>query len=108
MAAVQITPDANARLQFDAGTRWSLVVEQGRVVQFDLGDISEADAELRWSREDAFAIWRRDLRDDDAMRATTAVSSVSGGTYTGPPAPSDFAVRPELHDLPEIPGASLV
>jgi hypothetical protein len=108
IGAVEITADANARLQFDAGARWSLVVEHGRVAQFELGDISDADVELRWSRADAFAILRRELRDDDAMRATTAVAPTIDGTYTGPPAPADFSVRPELRDLPEIPGASLV
>jgi hypothetical protein len=108
LAPVEISPTASARVQFDAGERWALVVEQGRIAHFDRGDIDGADVEVRWSREEAFAIWRRELRDDGAMQATTVVAAVLDGTYTGPPAPGDFFARPELRDLPEIPGASLV
>jgi hypothetical protein len=108
VSAIEIAPDANARLQFDAGVRWSLVVEGGRITYFDQGDIPDAEIEVRWNRDDAFAIWRRALRDDDAMRATTVVARTIDGTYTGLPAPADFGARPELADLPEIPGASLV
>jgi hypothetical protein len=108
LGSIEISPDAATRLQFDTGERWSMIVERGRIAHFDLGDIDNPDVELRWAREDAFAIWRRDLRDDDAIRATTVVAATSTGTYTGTPAPGDFFARPELRELPDIPGASLI
>ena len=106
---VEVSPASSCRIQFGAeDERFLLVVEHGRVVGFDAGDLDAADVEVRSSLADAVKIWRRGLCDDGAMRATTVVAPVRGGTYTGPPCPADLLVRRELDVVPSIPGASLL
>jgi hypothetical protein len=107
--AVALAPELECRIQFDAeGTRFVLVVESGRIARFEAGDLDRADVEIRCSRSDSARIWRRELRDDDAMRAVTVVAPVAGGVYTGPPSPADLLGRPELAPAPSVPDASLV
>jgi hypothetical protein len=107
--AVTLAPEYECRIQFDASeTRFVLVVESGRVTRFEAGDLDRADVEIRCSRPDAAKIWRRELRDDDAMRAVTVVAPVADGVYTGPPSPADLLGRPELTAAPTVPDASLV
>jgi hypothetical protein len=107
--AVAIAPALGCRIQFDAeGTRFALVVESGRVARFEPGDLGRAEVEIRCTRPDSARIWRRELRDDDAMRAVTVVAPVADGVYTGPPSPADLLGRPELAAAPLVPGASLV
>jgi len=102
-------PGSSCRLQFDAGTRWGLVVEDGRVVTWEQGDLVDAEAELRWSPEDAAALLSGRLEGDEAYRRTTlAERSSNGGDYVGPPPPMDLGERAELQDLPELPGATVL
>jgi hypothetical protein len=62
---------------------------------------------VRWTRDGARRVLTRELRGDDATLATTVVAPTGdGGTYTGTPAPLNLLVRPELADMPEVPGAS--
>ena len=106
---VETSPESSCRVQFDAdGERFVLVVEAGRLVRFEAGDLDRPDVEVRFSLADAARIWRRELRDDDAIRAITVVAPVPGGTYTGPPCPADLVARSELDGVPSIPGASLL
>ncbi len=107
--SVALAPEHECRIQFDAGgTRFVLVVEAGRVTRFDAGEVERADVEIRCARPDAAGIWRRELRDDDAMRAVTVVAPVADGMYTGPPSPADLLGRPELAASPAVPDAALV
>ena len=106
---VEVSPASSCRIQFDAdGERFVLVVENGRLLRFEAGDLDRADVEVRFTLADAMSIWRRELRDDDAMRVTTVVAPVRDGTYTGPPCPADLLGRAELDGVPSIPGASLL
>jgi hypothetical protein len=106
---VAIAPGDGCRIQFDAGgTRFGLVVESGRITLLEATELDRPDVEVRSTLPDAAKIWRRELRDDDAMRAITVVAPVADGTYTGPPSPADLLGRPELDAAPSVPGASLV
>jgi hypothetical protein len=106
---VALVPELECRIQFDAeGTRFVLVVESGRITRFEAGDLDRADVEIRCSRSDSARMWRRELRDDDAMRAVTVVAPVADGVYTGPPSPADLLGRPELAAAPSVPDASLI
>ena len=100
---------ASCRLQFDAGTRWGLVVEDGRVVSWELGDLADADAEVRWSPEDAAAVLSGRLEGEEAYRRTVLAERAKAGDYVGPPPPMDLAEREEeLAALPAMPGVSVV
>lgn len=57
-----------------------------------LEHVDAPDIELRWSTEDAEAIFSYTLRGDEAMRRTTVID----GDYAGPPAPCNLMCRPEL------------
>jgi hypothetical protein len=106
---VEVSPASSCRVQFAAdGARFLVAVENGRLVRFEAGDLDRADVEVRFTLADAMSIWRRELRDDDAMRVTTVVAPVRDGTYTGRPCPADLLGRAELDGVPSIPGASLV
>jgi hypothetical protein len=108
LRAVQLGADRVARLQFQTDVcAWCVVIDKGRVEQLDLGVVDDPDVVVHWSRSVASAILRGELRDDDAWRATTISAMTATGLYTGPPAPMNFACRPELDLLPHIPGASL-
>jgi hypothetical protein len=101
-------PGSSCRLQFDAGTRWGLVVEDGRVATWEPGDLSDAEAELRWSPEDAAAVLSGRLEGDEAHRRTTLAERTKAGDYVGPPPPMDLGQREELLDLPVLPDVTLV
>ncbi len=109
IAGVALSADASCRIQFDAdGTRLGLIVEAGRVTRFALGDIADAELEMRLAGDDAERVFRRELVGDEAMRATTVIAQLADGVYTGLPAPGDLLGRPEFAGLPEIAEASLV
>jgi hypothetical protein len=106
---VEAAPESSCRVQFDAdGERFVLVVDAGRLVRFETGDLDRPDVEVRFALADAAKIWAGELRDDDALRAITVVAPVPDGTYTGRPCPADLVARPELDGAPSIPGASLL
>lgn len=99
------------RLQFDtvekAGEhdRWYQVVEDGRVVAWDRGDVDSPDLELRWARADAEAVFRQDLSGTEAL-ATVRVVAPGGSEGVAPPL--DMRDTAELALLPEVPGATLL
>jgi hypothetical protein len=101
-------PGSSCRLQFDAGTRWGLVVEDGRVVTWEPGELAEAEAEVRWSPEDAAAVLSGRLEGDEAYRRTTVAERARAGDRVGPPPPMDIAERDELHALPALPGVTVL
>jgi hypothetical protein len=105
---VVVDPNSSGRLMFDAdGTRWKLIVDEGRVTGWGPGDLPDADAELRWSRADAARIWSGELTGDAALSVTTLMTSAAGQRYVGPPAPLDFSRHLRLAALPKMPGATL-
>jgi hypothetical protein len=109
LGGVEVAPASSCRIQFDAdGERFLLVVENGRLVRFEAGDLDGSDVEVSFTLPDAARIWRRELRDDDAMRVMSVVAPVRDGTYTGPPCPADLLGRGELVGVPSIPDASLL
>jgi hypothetical protein len=101
-------PGSSCRLQFDAGTRWGLVVEDGRVVTWEPGELSDADAELRWAPGDAAAVLAGRLEGDEAHRRTTLAERSRAGDYVGPPPPMDLAEREQLQALPRLPGVDVL
>lgn len=108
VAPLTADPESSCRLQFAAGdTRWYLVVDGGRVVDWSSGELSDRQAELRWDPVDAERIWHRRLTGNDAMAATTVATQAIDGQYVGGPAPVDLGRRPELAELPHIPDATL-
>jgi hypothetical protein len=102
--AVRAPDDAatNVRFAVDDVT-WHLVATPGEPVRFAAGPGDNVAPELRWSRADALAVWRRELRGEAALAAAT----VTDGTYIGPPCPGDLVLRPELEAMPELPGATI-
>jgi hypothetical protein len=106
---IALSDGSVCRIQFDLeGTRFGLVVDGGRVKSFARGEIDEPELELRFTSADGAALWRHELRGDDAMRAATVVTQLADGVYCGPPAPADLVRRPEFDGLPRIVEASLV
>ena len=89
------------------GVVWHLVIEDGRVVAWDLGDRDDAEIELRLPDGDAWRIARCELDGNEALRRATIVVPLAGGLCVGLPAPLDLGQRVELNDLPYIPDATL-
>jgi hypothetical protein len=105
---IRLERAGSCRLNFAAeAARWHLEIESGRVTSFGLGHLDRADAELRWSMDDARDIVLRQLRGDQAMERTKVETLTIDGYYVGLPAPYDLRYRPELDGLPFIPGATL-
>jgi hypothetical protein len=105
---VELVASASARLAFDAGgSRWHLVVQDGRVSAWGRGEVDEPDCTLQWDRENAERVWHGAMSGNDAHRVTTVATPASDGDYVGPPAPMDLRSRPELDALPKVPGATL-
>jgi hypothetical protein len=108
LADVALDRVASGRLNFTADAmRWHLVIESGRVASFDVGHVDRPDVELQWSLADATAIVSRQLRGDEALRRTTVKATSVDGAYVGPPAPLNLLWRPELEELPVVPGATV-
>lgn len=104
---VRVSPSAFGRLQFDARrARWHLVIENGRIVRWEQGDIEDPDVELRWEEDTAARVLRRELRGNDALLATEVLASTDAGPYVGHPAPLNLLACPEAASLPMLPGAS--
>jgi hypothetical protein len=70
--------------------------------------VDAPDVEVRWSKRDALLVLRRDLRSEEAMRATSVVAQLPDGRYEGPPAPLNLMCRPELDAVPRVPGATFL
>lgn len=107
-AGVALPGDRSCRVAYRAGDeRWHLVVERGRIAAWGPGAPDAPEVELRFAPADARRVLARELRGDDAMRATTVVAAAAGGTYVGPPAPQNLLGRPELDAMARVPGATL-
>jgi hypothetical protein len=103
-------PGSSCRLQFDGGiATWHLVVEDGRVTSWALGELPDRDAEVRWRPDDAKAILAGQLEGEEAHARTTIAERGPGGEYIGPPPPMDLAQRhAELEAMPLLPGATVL
>jgi len=109
-AGLPDVPGLSWRLQFGAvdgngeHQRWYQVVEDGRVVAWERGELDATELELRWTIPHARAVHRREVSGTDALAATLIVSSDGS---VGPPPPLDIEETDELDRLPTIPGATL-
>ncbi len=104
LGAVRAPDDAFTKLQFAVDdVTWHLVASPGEPVGFAPGPCDGGAPELRWSRADALAVWRRERRGEAAL----ATATITDGDYHGPPCPGDLVVRPELHAMPEVAGATI-
>jgi hypothetical protein len=102
-------PGSSCRLQFHAGiATWHLVVEDGRVASWALGELPDREAEVRWRPDDARAVLTGQLEGDEAYARTTIAEHGPAGEYVGPPPPMDLADRPELEAMPTLPGATVL
>jgi hypothetical protein len=103
-----LDPAAACRLNFSVDTtRWHLCIDSGHVTSFDAGHVESADAELQWTPQDALGIVHRHVRGGEALRRTTVVVPLHDGRYVGTPAPLNLRSRPELDEMPVVPGATL-
>jgi hypothetical protein len=107
-----VLPGANARIQYDVaaeggGVRWCQVIDDGRVIAWERGDISAPDVEIRWSLDDAFEILSGRCAGAAAALATTIAEQRPNASYVGPPPPLDLGREPELGRLRRIPDANL-
>jgi hypothetical protein len=106
--AVQVPHPVMARIQFETGReRWHILIENGRITKWAIGEIAEPDVEVRWREDVAFRILGRELRGNDAMLATEIVDRADGARYVGTPAPLNLSAHAEATLLPFVPGASL-
>jgi hypothetical protein len=104
LGAVRAPDDVATTVQFAAGDdTWHLSATPGEPVRIERGAAERGTPELRWSRADALSVWRRERRGEAALGCAT----VRHGDYEGTPAPGDLAARPELRDMPELPGATI-
>jgi hypothetical protein len=102
----------DVRVQYDVlagGThhRWAQVFVAGRQKEFRPGELTAADIEIHWVLDDALDVFAGRLDGTQAMAATTIVDGERDRAHGAPP-PLDLIQRPEVADLPTIPGASLV
>ena len=75
---------------------------------WDVGELDDPDAELRFDHADAWRIAECDLDGNEALRRSTAIVELPDGSmYTGVPAPMDLGARVELAAMPYLIGANL-
>ncbi len=103
---------ANARLQYEAfspkgSVHWGEVIEDGRVAAWEKGPLQDADVDIRWSVDDAYAILRGDRVGAAAAAATTIVEQRPDGFSVGVLPPCSLAKEPALARLRRLPGADL-
>jgi hypothetical protein len=87
---------------------WHLVIEYGRVLAWDQGELDAAEVTLCWAGPDIWRIATGNLDGNEATLRTTATVQLEEGVYTGAPAPMDLLCRPELARAPRRPDATLV
>jgi hypothetical protein len=108
-----VTPERvelDARLQFhadgpDGPVRWAQVILGGRVVEWRPGELAGADLEIHWDLVDAWDQFRGALDGTEAIGAVRVRDHGSGAV--GPASPMDLGERPELQQVPRIPGAGV-
>lgn len=106
-------PGVGCRLQFDAVDddgghhRWHQVVEDGRIITWEPGDLTDAELEVRWPLDVARRLYGGELHGTDVFEALTVAYPAEGSVITGRPSPFDIADTDELDRLPTIPEATL-
>jgi hypothetical protein len=104
LGAVRAPDGVATAVQFVAGDEtWHLVATPGEPVRIERGPAGGDAPELRWPRVDARAVWRRGRRGGAAHASATRRPADNEGV----PAPGDLLTRPELHDMPQLPGATI-
>lgn len=109
--AQAIDLELNARVCFriegtGSGTVWGLVVAEGCVRDWALGELAEPDLEIRLTLDHAWRLHADLVDGNEALRHVRVLTPGTAGPG-GPPSPMDLGERPELSELPRIPGASL-
>jgi hypothetical protein len=106
--AAQLPHDSRCRLEFRlADVVVSLVVADG-FVAIRPGRIEDVDATLTTSLDVAWDIATCARSGDEAMAAMSVTFVLpNGDTAVGAPAPMGLAGRPELADMPVVPGVTL-
>jgi len=106
--AIDLASTSSCRLQFDAGgVRCFLVVENGRVTDWDLGTVADPDVALRWPLDTAWQIATNEVQGNEAVAVTSVTAVLGDGIYVGLPAPMGLWGRPELDAMPALPDATL-
>jgi hypothetical protein len=104
-AAVEL----DGRVQFTCADderehRWGYVIEAGRLVAIQPGELADADVEVLQTYEDARLILFGKIDGSEALRRTR----INAPGWSGSPPPIDIYERPELDAMPVLTGASLV
>jgi hypothetical protein len=105
-------PGIDARLQYDVRSadrrwRWFQVIEDGQLRDWALGELPDAEVEIRWDLETALAVLRQEIGGSEALAATTIAAPAAGGVYVGPPPPANLGFQRSLAALPHFPGATV-
>jgi hypothetical protein len=108
---VTLSPSLAATLRYHSTSggetrSWTQIVADGKVA-WSTRPCDRVDVEICWSAEDAFAILSGRRADNRAIAAMTIAELRPDGAYVGPPPPFDLAARPELDDMPLVPGADI-
>lgn len=98
-------PGVSCRVQFEADDlRWHLVVEDGRVVAWDLGVVPDPQVTVRMPMDTALAVHRPGSDGTEALARSVLVEDDGS---EGLLSPVDVGHRPELDALPLLPGADV-
>lgn len=109
---LQERPGLSCAMQWEAERtggplRWVLVIADGRIVEWRLGDLGDAEVEIRLDLGLAWRALRGEADGNEALGGCTVVEHREGQIWTGSPAPLDLGEAAALGDLPHIPGANL-
>jgi hypothetical protein len=105
VADLPVRPGLGCRAQFRTeGASWHLVIDEGQVTSWDLGEIDDPTIILRMPRDAALEAHQPDS-DGTAVLAACAVVEPDGTETL--PSPLDVLLVRGFDDLAEIPGADL-
>lgn len=100
-----VQPGLGCRAQFRTeGASWHLVIDDGRVARWDLGEIDDPTIVVRMPLDAAAEACQPDADGTAVLAACTLIGS--DGTE-GLPSPLDILDVPELDELPVLPGADV-
>jgi hypothetical protein len=102
----------DARLQYEVRSeercwRWFQLIEDGRLRDWALGDLSDPELEIRWDLATALAILRQEVDGTEALARTTIATETVGDVYVGAPPPANLGAQPSLAELPRVMGATV-
>lgn len=105
MSGLPQRPGLGCRVQFRSdGPSWHLVIVDGQLESWDLGELDDPTIVLGMSPEAAVEAHQPDADGTAVLAACTLIGSDGS---EGLPSPLDILDVPELDDLPELPGADV-